>query len=110
MIFAFLFSFAFSSVHHNKEQHIYISSLCVKKTEWTNCQALTALRYRGPLDIYNGVEPGTHICKRVEGKVYYQVDDKGNMRSVCTFNDESWVDLGTLEYYVIPKKDVPLNP
>jgi hypothetical protein len=100
-----------NEIYNNSKAHLTVSKSCAKKNAWTQCMAIKPLQKIIPYTYINGIENGSAICNTLENaKVAFLLDKKRNMRSICKFTDKSWIDLGSLEYYVLNKKTLPVTP
>lgn len=113
MITLLLFSFVFANYefYNNSKLHLTLSTNCVRSDRWTNCKAIQPLKKKINYTHINGIENGSAICNTLtNAKVKFLLDKRRNMRSVCQFSDQSWIDLGSLEYYADNKITLPLKP
>ena len=86
------------------KSRVAVSSHC-RLNDKNSCIALKKLDEASKskvksLDKGSTANPGTRICKFLEGKVVIGLDSEGNENSFCKFQDHSLIDCGTLSWYL----------
>jgi hypothetical protein len=89
------------------KSRIAVSSHC-RLSDRNSCMALKKLDKASMGEVKSigkgsSANPGTRICKFLEGRVVIGHDSEGNENSFCKFQDQSLIDCGTLSWYL--KKD-----
>ncbi len=81
------------------EKRILTSSDCKN----LKCMAIKKLEVaslkKARKDLYNGMNPGAHICvTQLSGKIIVGTNEMG-MNTFCQFSDQSLIDVGTITFY-----------
>ena len=86
------------------ERNILISSSCVENNLLKQCDASKAIKMLyglAPIKDFLGRNPGAVACsQKLDGKVIWLQDRKGNERTFCRFPDASYLSSGTLNHYL----------
>jgi len=87
------------------DESVMISQSCLAGAGGTpRCQAYSALdsaslhRARQVVPDYGGKNPGSIVCRGLQGSVVIGTDAQGNENAFCRFKDGSWISCGSLSF------------
>ncbi|HAZ12542.1 MAG: hypothetical protein A2X86_11915 [Bdellovibrionales bacterium GWA2_49_15] len=102
-------------IGHLEKKRISVSSDCYEKRPEFNCQATQVLGKASMKGIdkqyfSGGADKGAVICKRqLNGTLMLGKDNKGNESTFCQFQDNSFVQTGSLWYHADRNDHGPLE-
>lgn len=87
----------------DEARRIGVSSAC-RVADFSSCQALRALQRAKPGHLpgaqgSGGVNPGAWVCRKLGGRVVLGRDSDQNENAFCRFDDDSFVDCGSLHWW-----------